>query len=155
MFSARPLQPQEFRFRKQLVKQETKRAGGEDVLGKTTSQKETTKKAVDIYSRHRTWQDLVDDLELVKVQRELTADYKARREEASRQSAIDEKEFDNNPDNKKTKTLISDIEKAVKDIKKLRDDLTGVDGVDDNWQKIREKRDQSLKKIREAQPGQQ
>ena len=168
--------------RKLLSKEEAKRVGGDDALGVTSSEKDDVKKAVDIYSRHRTWQDLVDDLELIKTKRELTALQKeldglikeekdkhmeldrfktedvdgSKRKEAEENNKALKKAVDDFKElHKDELTLLKDVDKAIEGIKEKRNKLTGVDGVDDNWQKIREKRDKILKKIRESQSGQQ
>lgn len=137
--------------RKMIGKEIARRTDSEDKMAASTSKKDKVKTSVDTYAKHRTWQDLLDDLELAKAQRDLKADYNIRREEASRQSMQDEKAFDNDPANKSVKTLMKDIEKAVKDIKKLRDDLASAEDTEGAMQQIRSKRDDILKKIRESQ----
>lgn len=133
--------------RKMLGKEASKRADSEDVMGKTSSKSGKKKLAADIYARNRTWQDLADDMELIRAQRNIKADYDAKREEAVRQSVADGKAFDADEANKNTRQLIKDIEKAVKDIKKVRDDL-GAEGDDDaRWTEIRRLRQAILDKI--------
>ena len=66
-------------MRKQISKQEAKRKDSQDNLGTTTSKNPKTKESVSYYAKHRTWQDLTEDLELESIKRQLPSDNKKRK----------------------------------------------------------------------------
>ena len=75
-------------MRKQISKQEAKRKDSQDTMGTTTSKNEETKQAVDYYAKHRTWEDLTEDLELESIKRQLPKDSDKRKDIEEDQKAI-------------------------------------------------------------------
>jgi hypothetical protein len=110
----------------------SKRVGGNDLIGKSTSKKPEVQASVDYYVKNRTGSDLMEDLQLEAFRRQVQA--------AVDDGTVTQKQLD----------VVQELGKVIKAIKKERDKMKPDSENKDRWDAIRKKREAILKKINDA-----
>ena len=112
-----------------IGKNVSKRIGGKDLIGKSTSKKPEVQASVDYYVRNRTGADLMEDLQLEAFRRKVQADVN--------DGSATQEELD----------VQKEMESTIKSIKKERDQMKPDGENTTRWQNIRKMRADIMKKI--------